>query len=343
MWIDRLVALRHDRGRRWGAVLLAIVIAFAVRLAMPINLVFATFYPAVIFSALVAGRAGAFVCTLITAVLGLYFFMKPVYSFELESFSNALDLVFYIGISTICAELAEATARAVERAQDVAARNAYLVREMVHRQNNQLAVISAMLRLGARHADNVQDLTDQMSQRLQALATASAMDGEEREMIALIRQQLVHLGREQQMRTIGPSLVLSEKEALYIGMALHELATNSLKHGAWSSDAGQVTINWARKQDRVEISWIETCDPPPASVTRRRGFGTEVLERIVPAALNGEAKIELPAEGLVWTCRFRYEGLVETDQRLAQRPTFPSASGAASTTAPESATSARQL
>jgi two-component sensor histidine kinase len=333
MWIDRLVALRHERGKRWVAVLVAIVVAFAVRLAMPVNLVFATFYPAVIFSALVAGRAGAAACTLTTALLGWYFFMEPVYSFDLQSLSNALDVVFYIGISMICAELAEATAKAVERAQDVAARNTSLVREMVHRQNNQLAVISAMLRLGGRHADNVQDLTDQMSQRLQALATASAMDGEEREMSALIHQQLSHLGREQQMRTIGPSLALSEKEALYLGMALHELATNSLKYGAWSNDAGQVAIRWVCKQDRVEISWMERCDPPPVSVTMRRGFGTEVLERIVPAALNGEAKADLAAEGLVWTCRFRYEGAVETAQQLPQAPTFSSATGGSTTAA----------
>jgi len=113
MWIDRLVALRHDRGKQWAAVFLAIVIAFAVRLAIPVSLVFATFYPAVIFSALVAGRPGAAVCTLTTALLGWYFFMDPIYSFEWQSLSNALDVVFYIGVSMICAELVEATAKAV--------------------------------------------------------------------------------------------------------------------------------------------------------------------------------------------------------------------------------------
>jgi two-component sensor histidine kinase len=324
MWIDRLVSLRREKSNRWVAVVLAIVIAFAVRLAIPVSLVFATFYPAVIFSALVAGRAGAAVCTVTTALLAWYFFMKPIYSLELQSFSSALDVILFLGISIICAELAEATASAVERARDVAERNAYLVREMVHRQNNQLAVISAMLRLGARHADSVQGLADQMSQRLQALATAGAMDGEQRDMNALIHQQLAHLGREQQLRITGPKLVLSEKEALYIGMALHELATNSLKYGAWSNDAGCVSIKWTREEDRVEVSWMEMCDPPLVRITSRRGFGTEVLERIVPASLNGEVAIEMPAGGLVWRCSFRHEG-VEAD-RLPQATSFLSAS-----------------
>src|SRR5262249_61802981 len=43
----------------------------------------------------------------------------------------------------------------------------------------------------------------------------------------------------------GPDLLLSAKNAQSLSLALHELATNALKHGALSCAGGNVNIAWS--------------------------------------------------------------------------------------------------
>ena len=64
---------------------------------------------------------------------------------------------------------------------------------------------------------------------------------------------------------------------------MHELATNAVKHGAWSSVEGQVAIDWSSDQGddggrRFRFSWRERGGPavlPP----KRRGFGSRLIEQ----------------------------------------------------------------
>ncbi len=40
-------------------------------------------------------------------------------------------------------------------------------------------------------------------------------------------------------------MALSSKTALSLALATHELATNAVKHGAWSTAQGKVSVAWA--------------------------------------------------------------------------------------------------
>ena len=40
----------------------------------------------------------------------------------------------------------------------------------------------------------------------------------------------------------GPKIMLTPQVAQAIGLALHELGTNAIKHGAWSVPSGNVSI-----------------------------------------------------------------------------------------------------
>ena len=59
----------------------------------------------------------------------------------------------------------------------------------------------------------------------------------------------------------GCDLRLDPNFAVSLGMAVHELAANAVKHGAWS-DGGQVSIATALHDDEVRISWRESGGPP---------------------------------------------------------------------------------
>ena len=71
----------------------------------------------------------------------------------------------------------------------------------------------------------------------------------------------------------GPELQLTPKTALAIAMAMHELATNAMKYGAWINKAGKVTVAWTRYTlekggDRLHLEWRESGGPPVATPKR---------------------------------------------------------------------------
>lgn len=100
----------------------------------------------------------------------------------------------------------------------------------------------------------------------------------------------------------GPDLRLDPNLAVSLGMALHELTTNALKHGAWLGQ-GRVDIEVVETGGQeVWIVWRESggrMAAPPA----RRGFGSRLLERGVAGELDGEVKLDFARTGLVCTIR----------------------------------------
>ncbi len=85
-------------------------------------------------------------------------------------------------------------------------------------------------------------------------------------------------------------------------MALHELATNAGKYGALSNDEGRVQVTW--KVNRLgapafSMPWQEVGGPIVAAPAQS-GFGQTVTGRMVEAAVNGHAKIDYRASGLIW-------------------------------------------
>jgi two-component sensor histidine kinase len=92
--------------------------------------------------------------------------------------------------------------------------------------------------------------------------------------------------------------------ALALAMALQELATNAVKYGALSNEAGEIRIQWTLDRTKVppclHLRWEES-GGPPVQVPKRRGFGTRLIERSLALDLEGEVRIEFAATGVVCT------------------------------------------
>ncbi len=85
-------------------------------------------------------------------------------------------------------------------------------------------------------------------------------------------------------------------------MALHELATNAVKHGALSVPGGRVSLSWSADEDAaglMRLCWRETGGPPVAAPPTRRGFGSRVLEATLRVQLGGAVTRGWDASGLV--------------------------------------------
>ncbi|HEX6014330.1 MAG TPA: sensor histidine kinase [Geminicoccaceae bacterium] len=102
-------------------------------------------------------------------------------------------------------------------------------------------------------------------------------------------------------------MALDPKTALTVGMIVHELGTNALKHGALSSPDGRLSVSWSLEsgdgQRRVAIRWVESGGPPVA-LPSRKGFGSELIERQVRYDLGGTVDTASSPEGLQVTLAF---------------------------------------
>lgn len=183
------------------------------------------------------------------------------------------------------------------REQD--ARQKLLLDELNHRVKNTLASVQsmAMQTLGGRR--DLQDARDLFIERLLALSNTHNLLVKHAWTSAsfheLVDTMLEPYG--QVWRYHGPDFRLDPNFAVTLGMVVHELATNAIKHGAWRG-SGQIDIATAAEAGQACIVWQETGDSvvtPPTG----RGFGSRLLQRGVGGELGGSVAIEFPPGGAI--------------------------------------------
>lgn len=185
-----------------------------------------------------------------------------------------------------------------------------LLRELVHRSKNLLAVVQSMSRQTATGAVTVEEYQRKFAARLQALSMAHdlliSQNWRGAAIHDLVRAQMAYCldvgaGEVREHAYVdGPKLMLKPEAAQNIGLALHELTANALTYGALSVPSGAIALSWRVEADRFTLIWRET-GGPAVSPPPRVGFGHKVMRRLVAQALDGAATLDFPPEGFVWT------------------------------------------
>lgn len=182
-----------------------------------------------------------------------------------------------------------------------------LMTEVNHRSKNILSVVMAVAQQTA--ASTPQEFVKRFSNRVQALAVNHDILVKSQwrniEVAELVRGQLAHFGDLIGLRILldGPPLRLSSGAAQSIGMAIHELSTNTVKYGALAKEGGSIEITWQVDDSGAEsifsIRWIEQGGPAVVAPTHR-GFGTTVITRMIEMGLDGETDLDYSPSGLRW-------------------------------------------
>ncbi|MBS1301775.1 chemotaxis protein CheB [Loktanella sp. SALINAS62] len=187
-----------------------------------------------------------------------------------------------------------------------------LISELNHRVKNMLAVIQSIARQTQRSTSDVDTFNEAFQNRVGALATAHNILTR-REWSGACLKEIVLAAldtfNEDDSRAdiSGPEVKLGPDMAIALAMALHELATNAIKHGALSGPEGHVNVTWQITDDgRVVFEWIESGGPKVTPPTRQ-GFGTRLLAQGIARELDGEAQIEYREDGFYWKVRFLLE------------------------------------
>lgn len=189
-----------------------------------------------------------------------------------------------------------------ERKQAEAQRD-MLLAELNHRVKNTLSVVQGLAYQTFRHTDK--PARQAFEGRLLALArahdllTRSHWESASLQQIAIDTLQIEKPDGER-ISANGPLVNLNPHAALTIALALHELFTNALKHGALCQENGSVTLAWhpAENEPRLRIEWREH-GGPIIGQPNHRGFGSLLLENALARDLDGRVALTFEPSGAV--------------------------------------------
>jgi PAS domain S-box-containing protein len=191
-------------------------------------------------------------------------------------------------------------------------RQTVLLAELQHRVRNVLAMVAAIVHRG-NLGGTTREFRDHLSGRIAAMARTQALltrgAGVGVDLENMVRDELMtQSADEDRFMIAGPSITLAPKAAEVLTLAVHELATNATKYGAFSQPNGHVGVQWGinrgGEQDWLEFRWSETGVELGSEPPRRKGFGTELVTRRVPYELRGKGELKLEAGGL--QCRLAF-------------------------------------
>ena len=183
-----------------------------------------------------------------------------------------------------------------------ALRQEMLGHELQHRINNVLATIQAIARRTRAKSQSLDEFAKAFDDRLAAIARTHALLSRTRTSIIDIREVLsqelsVHGAVEgENLKQRGPEISIPAKQAEALSMAIHELATNAVKHGALSTENGRIEIWWdvhdRDNENEFRLRWREL-GSPIAHQPSRRGFGSEFFEKSIPHMLHGRIRAKV--------------------------------------------------
>ncbi|MXO71735.1 sensor histidine kinase [Alteraurantiacibacter buctensis] len=271
------------------------------------TLLFVTFHPLVLICTLLAGwRAGA-VCAVISGLLAVAFFTPDNAPGLFTAPGELGGFVAFLLADSVIIATGNSLRNTVRALDDAVHLSDKLNQELQHRVGNSLAVVQAVARQSAR-GRTTQEFLPVFEERMQALARASRYLGAGPGLVCDVRK-LVEEGCSAflgagNIAMDGPDCRVSTDSCIPLVMALHELCTNAVKHGALSVPEGRVQVSWRMAEGgrQVLLTWQEA-GGPPVTAPKRRGLGSAVLR-----AQSGLAAVDLAYDPAGLRCTILIDG-----------------------------------
>ena len=206
--------------------------------------------------------------------------------------------------------LAVAEDRAARAGEAAEAEQARLTFELGHRVKNTLSVVQALASQTRRGSADKDEAFETLGRRIIALARANDVILKESWTTTSIgpvaEGVLATFPVAQGRLTVeGPPVRFAASRALSMAMALHELAANAERHGAWSTGAGRVDLVWhivSAEEPTLVLSWTESGGPatlPP----EKPGFGLRLAAQSLKSAFGRDVTMAFLPDGLVCTAK----------------------------------------
>ncbi len=195
-----------------------------------------------------------------------------------------------------------------------------LAGEMSHRVKNLLAIATGLTRITSQSTNSIAEMAEALTQRLTALGRAHdlvrPLPGHEGKaallgdlfsvLLAPYDDPGAFAGR---IRVAVPRMGVGERTATTLALVIHEMATNSVKHGALSTGAGVLDVSSTTDGSDVSVVWAETGGPAISGPPDMLGFGSKLISRSIAHDLGGVLSYDWQETGLVATLRMRKDRL----------------------------------
>jgi two-component sensor histidine kinase len=208
--------------------------------------------------------------------------------------------------------LARAVATALEHARLIAALSralsqAELARdELRHRVKNAYLAAQSLAMLSLPP-----DYSRVFSARIAALARAHELIDQKMSQQAsipvgeLLEAELEPYGHDApgRLNIGGPQIVLDSAQAVALGLAVNELATNALKYGALATTRGRLDVQWRLEGNHLVVEWSEA-DGPEVRTAALESFGSRLLRRLIEGQLRGSIVRQMAKDGVTCVLEF---------------------------------------
>lgn len=190
------------------------------------------------------------------------------------------------------------------------AKSAQLIEELNHRVKNTLATVQSIVWQALRTTSEPAEIRAAIESRLFAMSRShdllTQQSWHSASMLDIAHDALAPFSvkdgdKDRIVIGLGEDVRIAPKMALALGIALNELATNAAKYGSLSNAAGRLLVQWTIIREpsgqRLAISWAES-DGPAVSAPKRKGFGSQVLERGLAMEIDAEVSLNYAPSGL---------------------------------------------
>ena len=268
---------------------------------IPGSLPFITFFAAVLLSALYCATLPSVLVLALSAFTGAAWIASPGGEVVVDRATGFTLFVLVGGSITLFVQLLR---DALEQLRAREEQLALINRELKHRMHNLFAVIDAIFQQTIRDGIRPEEMVATVSGRVHALARAQDLldvTAEEGARVPSLVSELVKpmAPNPSRVRANGPDVAVPSETTTPFALILHELATNALKHGAWSSERGSVSVSWRIEREQLAFEWQEH-DGPAVAPPSRKGLGTNLIKSGLRSA---KVDYDLKPDGL--QCRIR--------------------------------------
>lgn len=193
-----------------------------------------------------------------------------------------------------------------------------VMHELQHRVKNMLANVLALVNRTQRAATADAGLMEDLSKRIKALAGTHNLltrsNWVSAPLRAILEPELTAIYGAERVTLRGPEINLNSRAVLSFGMAVHELATNAAKYGAFSNQNGSVALTWMRQDDGEHddyvFTWRESGGPkvqPPVD----GGFGSSLIRSTIEGSLEGNVTWTWNPDGLECVMKVPVSAVIE--------------------------------
>lgn len=201
-----------------------------------------------------------------------------------------------------------------------------LLREVSHRSKNLLAIIQSLASQTARTSGTISGFTEKFRGRLHALSQAQDLITDSSWRGAML-QQLLHdqveryLPDARQCEFKGDDVRLAPNVSMHLGLALHELVMKATDIQAYAADEAVVKVLSEKTtmagRPALKLTWSmpEDAEDDDIAATgveaEAQDFSQVLLEKVVPASVQGNANYTHTNGNLVYTIKFPLTELID--------------------------------